>query len=867
MKISSITDSLIGMKNNCSFSHHHISRLAKYCIYAFFLPVVIMLIVIIGKNIYPFGNNCFLRTDLYHQYLPFMCEFHRRIVNGESLNFSWNLGLGSNFSAIYAYYLASPVNWLCALCPTHDLIEFMTVLIVIKIGLCGASCCYYFSKHFNVINDSMVMFSLFYSLSGFMAAYNWDIMWLDCIALAPLIILGLEKLVSAGKWKYYCVTLALCILTNYYISIMVCLFLILYFIILILFIPWKQKLRALIQFAFASLLAACLASVVLIPGIMALTGTKFTGTTFPRSLEYYFTPDKVLARQCMDVCTELKNDHWPNIYCGVGVLFLFPLYISCPKISLKKKIPVTALLAFFILSFSLNTLNFIWHGLNYPDSLPARQSFLYILVLLTACYEAFLHLYECSKKHLLICFVCSAAMVVLFYFRNGNGDHFNPNRAILSTAIFLGIYALSGMLFYMRKGNQDLVVSFIFIAALAEVGINTYCTSVSTVSRSVYTDKWFRKEAVTAGIRKSDNDFFRIEEDDRVSKNDSVLSDFMSASIFSSTANGDMETFYKNIGLDSSKVYYSYDGDTPLTSMLLNVRYMMSESDSNLSNRFRTLVTHDNGIYIYKAAYDTSIGYMLPSDLETKWDMESGNSTSVQNSFAHALGIKDDLFTPYTIDTVGNKATVIADQNEHLYMYVTGATSDICSTVNETLTTADGKTLTHTLKKCQRSVLMDLGTLSVGDKLVLTASEGSLSSVSLNAYQLNDDAMAETLSIMGRQKLVVTDHDDDYLKGKIDVTEAGRLFLSVPDEEDWTLYVDGVKTDYTEFKDSFVSVDLPAGTHEIYLKFTPVGQKLGILMTLIGIAIFSAACRILSHSGRAYARRKADSSAGLPDGN
>ena len=127
--------------------------------------------------------------------------------------------------------------------------------------------------------------------------------------------------------------------------------------------------------------------------------------------------------------------------------------------------------------------------------------------------------------------------------------------------------------------------------------------------------------------------------------------------------------------------------------------------------------------------------------------------------------------------------------------------------------------------------------------------------------------MAEKLSIMGRQKLVVTDHDDDYLKGKIDVTEAGRLFLSVPDEEDWTLYVDGVKTDYTEFKDSFVSVDLPAGTHEIYLKFTPVGQKLGILMTLIGIAIFSAACRILSHSGRAYARRKADSSAGLPDGN
>jgi uncharacterized membrane protein YfhO len=141
------------------------------------------------------------------------------------------------------------------------MIEAMTVVIILKIGLCGSSFCYYLSKHFNVQSDSIVMFSLFYSLSGFMAAYNWNIMWLDSIALAPLIILGLEKLVSEGKWKFYCITLALCVLTNYYISIMICIFLILYFIILILFIPWKQKGTALIRFALSSsILAACMAA-------------------------------------------------------------------------------------------------------------------------------------------------------------------------------------------------------------------------------------------------------------------------------------------------------------------------------------------------------------------------------------------------------------------------------------------------------------------------------------------------------------------------------------------------------------------------------------------------------------------------------
>lgn len=58
-------------------------------------------------------------------------------------------------------------------------------------------------------------------------------MWLDCIFLFPLIALGLEKLVTEGKYRLYCISLALCILSNYYISIMVCIFLVLYFLVLL----------------------------------------------------------------------------------------------------------------------------------------------------------------------------------------------------------------------------------------------------------------------------------------------------------------------------------------------------------------------------------------------------------------------------------------------------------------------------------------------------------------------------------------------------------------------------------------------------------------------------------------------------------
>ena len=73
------------------------------------------------------------------------------------------------------------------------------------------------------------MFSTCYALSGYLAAYNWNVMWLDCLILLPLILLGAERLAREGRWVMYTVTLGLCILTNYYISIMICIFLVLYF--------------------------------------------------------------------------------------------------------------------------------------------------------------------------------------------------------------------------------------------------------------------------------------------------------------------------------------------------------------------------------------------------------------------------------------------------------------------------------------------------------------------------------------------------------------------------------------------------------------------------------------------------------------
>ena len=63
-------------------------------IIAFVIPVFVMIVIFISRGIYPFGDRTFLRTDLYHQYAPFFQELKDKLSSGESLFYTWDIGLG-----------------------------------------------------------------------------------------------------------------------------------------------------------------------------------------------------------------------------------------------------------------------------------------------------------------------------------------------------------------------------------------------------------------------------------------------------------------------------------------------------------------------------------------------------------------------------------------------------------------------------------------------------------------------------------------------------------------------------------------------------------------------------------------------------
>ena len=95
--------------------------------------------------------------------------------------------------------------------------------------------------------------------------------------------------------------------------------------------------------------------------------------------------------------------------------------------------------------------------------------------------------------------------------------------------------------------------------------------------------------------------------------------------------------------------------------------------------------------------------------------------------------------------------------------------------------------------------------------------------------------------------MVMEHYTDTSIKGSIDVTEAGRLILSIPSEEGWTLFVDGKETEILDFKDTFISVYLEEGHHEIELKYMTPGLAFGAGLTAGCIGLF-----VLTMLGRKF---------------
>ncbi len=878
-------------KGNTFFTKLHNNRIY---VLAFVIPTLVMLAIFMLARIYPFGNRSFLHIDMYHQYFPFLTDFYHTVrgkgsvADGTGFYYSLNSGLGNNFYALWAYYLSSPFNLLAFLIPEKFLMEFFSYLAIVKIGLCGLAFAVYLRHHFDREDISILYFSTFYALSGFIAAYNWDLMWLDVVALAPIVILGLERLVASGgkSMRLYIISLAVALFCNYYLCIMLCIFLVLYYLLVLL--PdtiasvnaavgesidsgskirnrrecLSKVLRVSGSFTVGSLLAGALSGVILVPSYMAIRMTKFHASSFPNSYKPYFDIFTMSARSLCDVAVETGLDHWPNIYASVAVLILLPIYVINRKIPLRAKLGRLILLALLFYSFSVNVLSYLWHGLNYPDSLPARQSYLYIFLLLAVCYEGLIHIKEIRKP--IFGIIAAAVMAYLVCVSKFAFDDAITERSIAISSIVIVIY-MALLYIYVcsgtQAGNRVRILGYIALCVVTvEAGINMKLTSVPTVSRTDYLSGFDDYENLYEQYNEvKDGLLYRFERVNRLTNNDAMLKAYPSVSLFSSISNGRVNDFYSDYGMRTSKVFYCEDGMTPFIRALLGDKYIFVEdkdaemwekmtiSDRTQAGKVDKIGT-SGSVNLY--AYDKSlpVGYMIypeTSDTDKLIDTDPGaaftdktdtsddklSPVTRQNKLARALGSEGQLYTECaTIEQTDSADVVI---HEYGYYIAYCATKKI-STLKVKLPWGEKE-----YKKLKNPYIINLGYLDAGDMVSAVNDDGA--DLHMKLYRTDDAVYSEVIDTLSEDTFKISQdgYGSNRLRGSIKASSEGYLILSIPYDNGWKVYVDGIEVKPYMAYDAMTAVALNTGKHVVELKYTPPGLLAGLYITLMSLVLIT----------------------------
>lgn len=807
------------------------------------LPLAIFLVLFAIKGISPFGKYVYLTSDMYHQYCPFFSEMSNKLQNGGSLLYSWNIGLGVNFTALFAYYLSSPLNFLLAFTPHAMTAPLMDMLIVIKMMLASLFFTIYVSKRFHSKSVIICIFTMFYCMSGYTAAFAWNIMWLDCVAIFPLVMLGLERLVHKKKPFLFIIALGLSVLFNYYISIMVVFAAVIYFICLLFLMDRSGERFAVIKriplFMISLAIAAGLAAVLLLPEIFAFQQSASSSSTFPTVFKAYHSFLQEFSRHMTYSPSYTWLEHYPNIYCGVFCIALLPLYFLCQKIPAKEKIVKGVIVGIFLFSFMFNVPEYIWHGFHFPNCLPARQSFIYIFFVLIMGFEAVSHFKHTRKRDIIISAeICAALLIITAVAYHGDKtivdeDDFTYSLLlILLNAMFLGAYFVLFLLFRRNRSVRVFATLGLFAVAITECSTHMFNTGLGLVNYAEYRKNDDNYAEILRRIDNDDpeNEFYRVDQEAARTANDGSWYSYRSVNAFSSTSIAGISDFYKSFGTKASMNSYQRLGATNLLDMLLSSKYIISTTRLNENDPIKKFQFEYNGLYVYKNDYTLPLGYMIPEELA---ENDPGKSTSVSSAinrqnlvFEEATGISDLFTNLYDLDDE-KEYKFKAEHDGHYYMTFTGTLPEevtACIDEGENISFSD-------IKKHNR--LIDLGYIRKDETMVLTSDDEMTGFVSY----MDIDKLVEGYDILSPTGLDITYISDTEVKGTYKTDSSGRYMFSIPYEKGWTVFVDGKKQETIPAMGAFLSFNTEAGEHEVVLKYTPYGLAPGVIISLVSVGI------------------------------
>lgn len=843
-----------------------------YPLYSFILTVVTFCIALFALDVLGYGNKTILRGDLLVQYVPFIQSFLRVLKGEESFWYSFSTYLGSGSILNYAYYTINPFN-LLYLIDGISISAMTAFIIIVKLGLAGASFTFFAQKVLKSNATASILFALCYALSTYCVTLHFHIMWLDAIYLLPWIVWLIFRLIDTGRYFLLLFSYAYLFITNFYMAFIIGVFSVIIYLVYFLYshdIKEKKnwKLFAVIsgKFALSVLLAAGLCAIILFPTAcflfrhMAADNFEFQ-TLKPTLLDLVNT---LFIGQMADLDNSL-----PFLYSGILTLLLFPFYFFNKEISKKEKISMAVPMLFLLLCmFSLPLYKFM-HAFDYPNWYAYRFAFLLIfLMTAAACRQfSFLHKIERPKliKYAVGLIVLYSAMIPLHSILFG-AQSTNSNKGLLLNTTFITLWLI---IFNIVKKPRRCMPLLLLCLTAAELSVNAYLCNLNTQPPEPEdsVNQWYyaQKDAIET-ISQKDDGFYRIDVGHDIIHNSAQMFGYAGFNTFSSSDDYPLRRALSHLGMTAGNRFIANMCRTDLIDMLFAGKYIVSlPLQGSLSVNG---ITQDNFVKaeVTEFPYALSLGYMVSPQL-LLYAPTDDSFINQENLIACMTGKLYDLYDAvpqenlgttynnigitnvadnilfYHLSAIGNDSLVTFSiphkENRDSYFCFFQSNPGVYNTTVRIVHDQFGIDEPNVFS--YGNIVKAMYLEESGEDVVYLYSSGNTDYAcnGIYAYYYDDSLLGDLYLDLSSGNMDLLKESGDYIAATVTATEdRPLLFTSIPYDTAWHIYVDGVPTQSMSLlEDAFLGVTLTPGDHLIEFRYIEEGSNTGAWITLISFGI------------------------------
>lgn len=633
-----LDDSKLVLRISCWITAHS----AMIC--SFMVPLLIYWLMFILRGVYPFGDGSVLVLDLNGQYVYFFEALQKAMHGDADLLYSWARSLGGEFTGIYAYYLASPLSWLVGLFSENHITEALLLIHLLKCGIAGCTMSYYLKKTQSQIKDMwVILFSTLYALSGYVIAFGHNTMWMDALMLLPLVIYGVEQIITKQKALLFVVTMTLTLISTFYIGYMVCLFVLIYFFYYYASHSGDYQnnyygerfhfLKSFGRMGVAAVLSIGMAMVILLPTYYSLTfgKTSFSGadidyTSLTSILTYFDEMDITTQFDSIDLMAKLlpggydnvRPEGMPFLYCGLLTLLMLPMFFLSKTVRVREKVGAGMILAVMFLTMQNNVTDIIWHCFQRPNWLNYRYSFMIIFLLVIFACRGASELEKMKSGHIAAVGGGLFGLIILLQSQNLGikigeigYDFFCIWLSIILLIFYLGILG-AYLKPRVRKTASVILCAVVCGEALLSGTIYLIGLDFDVVisTRESYVTFMDRVKPIVYQVQESDESFYRMEK--TLSRNvcDNMALNIRGVSNSTSTLNATTINFLNQMGYSAVSHWTTYKGGNPVADSLLGMKYIVYDDLNKVPGTYDLyLEDAQNALWAYQNPYALSLAY------------------------------------------------------------------------------------------------------------------------------------------------------------------------------------------------------------------------------------------------------------------